>query len=540
MKAVYMLFGGFGGVFWVGLFFGLLYVLHGFLGVEVFGPLLVRKLLELLLLSLFFMLVFSNVVTALSTWFLSDDLELLLSLPVPRPNLHYNRLLETLLQSSWMMAFFGLPVFLAYGVAMRSPWSYYAVLVLVIPAFVVIPAGLGAAIASLLVNVFPARRTREFMAFLGILALVAIFLVIRVIRPERLVDAEGFESLAAYMAELQAPVPFLLPPRWASDVLLAALEDRGIPFLTLAMLLTGAAAILGLSRWVVQSLHASGWSRAQEARAPRGAGAAWFRSLVHGFSRFFPVGMRPLVIKDVRTFVRDPAQWSQIFLLASLIVIYLFSVRALPVDQFHGVYILAFKRSIAFLNLGMAGFVMAGIAIRFQFSAVSGEGRAFWILRASPFRGETFLWAKSLVGLLPMLCVGEILAVVSSHILDAGPFLSVLCALTAFGLACGMSGLGVALGAIYPNFKADNASRAAASPAGVLFMVVALMLAGLVLALEALPVWLVLRSGMLGIPITGWQWLGLSLPLVVAALLCFFAAIWPIRWSARALWARGA
>jgi ABC-2 type transport system permease protein len=539
LRAIFIFFLLVSVLFWVGLFGGLTWVIEGFLNVEVFGPLLVRKLLQILLVSLFIMLCFSNVVTSLSTFYLSEDLELLLSLPFSRATLYYNRLLETLLQSSWILLLFGLPLFLAYGVAFHARLAYDALLIVVIPAFVLIPAGLGVAISTVLVNVFPARRTREFMAVIGILAVVGLFVLLRIVRPERLVDAQGFESLAAYVAEIQAPAPVLFPPRWASDSLLSVLEGKAIPWISVGLLVSGALGVNALCRWFTSLFYTSGWARSQDARAARGAKSGLFQAAIRGFTRWLPRSMRPVIIKDLRSFFRDPAQWSQLFLLASLIVIYLFSVRALPVDQFYGVYVLAVKRGIAFLNLGMAGFVMAGVAIRFQFASVSAEGRAFWIARSTPIKAESYLWAKSLVGLIPMLVVGEILAVASSHILRAGPFLTWVCAGTAFGLAWAMSGLGVAFGAVYPNFKADNAARAAASPAGALFMVIALCVAATVLAFEALPVYLWITAGVDKTPVTGWRWAGVVLPLLAAAIFCAQLAVRPIRFAAHRLWESG-
>jgi len=535
---VYALFALAGLLFWAALLWFLWYVVRGFYAVEVFGPLLTRKLLEVLLVSLFAMLLFSNVVTALSTFFLSGDLELLLSLPVSRARFHYARLAESLLQSSTMMGLFGFPVFLAYGMVYHAGPAYYALLVAVIPAFVVIPGSVGVLVAAVLVNVFPARRTREIMALLGLLLVVALFALVRLLRPERFMDAQGFDSLAAYVAELQTPVPRLFPPRWASDVIITTLQDKPVPWESLGLLLLGAAAVAGVTRWVVARLYTGGWARAQEAQAARGARSSWLRHVVSLAQRVVPSAVRPIVAKDVRTFFRDPAQWSQVFLLASLVGIYLFSVRSIPMDQFHGVWALAIRRSLAFLNLGMAAFVMAGVAIRFQFAAVSTEGRAFWVARASPLDPLTFLWGKSLPGLLPMLLVGETLTVLSSLLLGAGPFITAVGAGTALALAFGQSGIGVALGAVYPNFKADNAARIATGPSGVLFMVLALLLSAVVLLLEAGPVWLWLRAEAQGRPLAAWEVAGVVAGLLAVAALCAWAAVVPIRWAAPRLWRR--
>ena len=84
MRLASVLFLLFGLAFWAGLFYMMFWLIGAFHEVEVFGPILTRKLMELLLLGMFGLLCFSNTVTGLSTFYLADDLELVLSLPVPR------------------------------------------------------------------------------------------------------------------------------------------------------------------------------------------------------------------------------------------------------------------------------------------------------------------------------------------------------------------------------------------------------------------------------------------------------------------------
>jgi ABC-2 type transport system permease protein len=244
------------------------------------------------------------------------------------------------------------------------------------------------------------------------------------------------------------------------------------------------------------------------------------------------------VEKDVKVFFRDPAQWSQVFLLGSLIVIYLFSVSALPVDVVRGPFMQGFKNALAFLNLGMAGFVMAGIAVRFQFTAVSAEGRAFWLIRTGPVDPQRYLVAKILPGLVPMLVVGEVLILASNAILDSPVSLSIIGGITAFLLAFSLSGLAMGLGATFPDFKADNAAKASAGLGGVLFMVLGILHIGLVILLEAPVVWFILRAGFeqRGLTVSEWV-ISAGLFLLVSAL-SLAVTVLPVRRAAKGLWER--
>ena len=525
--------------FWVGIFGLFGWLVDAFHSVEVFGPILTRRLLEILLLGLFALLCFSNVVTSLSTYYLSDDLELVLSLPVSRASFHYSRLLETLSQSSWMLGFFGLPIFAAYGYAYGAGWTYALAIVAVLPGFILIPAALGLSVSSTLVWVFPARRVREAMVLMGILMLVAAFIVLRAVRPERLADAESFESVAAYVAELQAPVPLLTPPRWASEVLLTALMDRPFAWMQLGLLLAGGVAATGVARWLTTAVYDEGRARAQEARAARLAKAGWLDVVLDVFVRPLPPVARSIVIKDVKVFVRDPSQWSQVFVVGSIVTISIVSVWALPMDMFsRGPWAPFWRNFFAFGAHSLVGFIMAAVAARFQFTSVSTENRAFWFVRTAPITPEQFLWAKIWPFLPPMILIGEILAVASTLILGASPFLVAVSMATAFGLAFAISGIAVGLGAVYADFKADNAARVAAGPSGLLFMVTSLVVTAVVVLLEVGPVVLYLRATLEERAILGWEWAAIIGPLLVAAVLCVVATVAPIRIGARRLWER--
>ncbi len=198
-----------------------------------------------------------------------------------------------------------------------------------------------------------------------------------------------------------------------------------------------------------------------------------------------------------------------------------------------------FRNVLAFLVLGMAGYVMAAVAARFQFSAVSTEGRAFWLVRSAPLTAEQYLWAKMWPGIVPMLVLGEVLAVLSCVILQAGPFLTCVAAGTALGLSFGIAGVAVGMGAMYPDFRADSAARVAAGPSGVLFMVMALILVFVVIGLLGLPVYLVLKSGVDGVPLSQMDWVLSSVATLAAIIVCVIATVLPVRLGAKRLWAKG-
>ncbi|MGH7817906.1 MAG: putative ABC transporter permease subunit [Candidatus Binatia bacterium] len=143
--------------FWFGTFLLIRRVLNYFETVFDLGPALAFQLLLIILLTFLSMLLFSNLVAALSTFFLARDLDLLHATPVSPSAFFYARLINTTVNSSWMVLFFSLPIFAAYGAVFGGGITLYLWVALILPFFLVIPASVGILITHLLVYCLPAR-----------------------------------------------------------------------------------------------------------------------------------------------------------------------------------------------------------------------------------------------------------------------------------------------------------------------------------------------------------------------------------------------
>ncbi len=146
-------------------------------------------------------------------------------------------------------------------------------------------------------------------------------------------------------------------------------------------------------------------------------GRGWSSVLSRVFRRM-PAARREFVLKDLRLFFRDTTQWSQLILLAVLLVVYVFNIQSLPL--FSGEKVPVFMVSlVVFLNLGLAGFVLAAVAARFIFPAVSLEGRQMWLLRSSPLDLRALLWSKYWTGTVPLLVLAVLITFSTNVLLQA-------------------------------------------------------------------------------------------------------------------------
>ena len=105
-----------GGFFWAAIFGIAFRVLSYIQKVADLGDLLAGKVLGVILLAFHSILLLSNIITALSTYFLAKDLDLLVAAPVGWLRLYLAKLSETVVHSSWMVALLALPIFTAYGI----------------------------------------------------------------------------------------------------------------------------------------------------------------------------------------------------------------------------------------------------------------------------------------------------------------------------------------------------------------------------------------------------------------------------------------
>src|SRR5712691_1247245 len=362
-----LLFGSVGiGVF-IALFYGAAWLTWQLDDYEELGDYLLRLGLSWIFMTFLAFLTFSGIVTALSTFFLSDDLRLLLTAPLAARRLFYARFTRTVAQSSWMVVVFITPVLLGIGLARCAPLGFYVTSALTIVPFAVIPVAVGTACTLLLVNVFPARRARDLLMLMGFLFAGSIVLLLRMIRPEQLMRAESLPDVTGFFSTLQSPVTPLLPSFWAGEMLFASLKG-GWDLVHAGALWTTALAFSVALRAADERWHFSGYSRSQEAPKAR---FTRLRSL-DALARMLPWSpvRRQLLVKDLKVFMRDVSQWSQLLLLLALVLIYLYNFRVLDLE--HIPYMSGFIKNIyAFVNLGMAGFVLATVAARFVFPAVS-------------------------------------------------------------------------------------------------------------------------------------------------------------------------
>ena len=528
----YTLFGVVGGIFWAGIFAITYRVLRYFQQVEDFGDILAFKLLSMVLVTFFSLLIFSAILTTLSKLYMSLDLGLVHSLPVTSEKIFLARWTESTVDSAWMVVVYTFPVFLSYGLIYKAGPLFYADILLVLLPLCVIASGLSALLVMLAVIALPASRVRSIFVFLGLAVLILLYFTFRLLKPERLVDPEAFTTVMVYLNNMSTPSSPLLPSTWAFDSLKAALTGNAREALFHAALSwSGAACLVFIDIWVAGIIYFKGFSKTQASTI------RLIQTSSRGMNRFFSFlsgPTRAFVIKEIRTFWRDQTQWSQIFLIAALIAIYLYNFSVLPLDK-SPVKTIYLQNLFAFLNMGLAAFVLTAITARFAFPSVSIESSAFWIVRSGPIPIRTFLWIKYFIYLIPLLILSEVLIVCTNILLHVTPFMMVLSTITLLFMTPGVIAMGVGMGAAYPDFTAENPNQTVTSFGGLMFMIISAAYIAGVIVLQAGPVYTIFMAGIRNHGLSTLQWLWVVGSFGVALVLSILAVLLPMRFGARRL-----
>jgi ABC-2 type transport system permease protein len=506
-------------------------VLHYFKGIEDIGDLLAYKLLSMILIVSSALLLFSSILTSLARLFLSRDLLLVHSMPVASYRIFIARWIDSTADSSWMVIVFSMPVFLAYGIVFGAGLAYYAGTLLALCWLAVITSALSALLVMIGVMIVPATRMRSVVMLMGVLLFVVLYLAIRLMRPEQLVDPEVFDSVLVYLSSLQAPAAPFLPTTWASDSIQTALTGAiGTSLFHLALSASFAVVVFCLAVITADAIYFRGFSKAQTAstRVMRS------RGISERLFRFLPGPVRAFTVKEIKTFLRDQTQWTQLFLIAALLVIYIYNFDALPLEKspIQTVYL---QNLFAFLNMGLALFVLTAVAARFAYPAVSLEKEAFWLVKSAPLSLRSFLRIKFFMYYLPLLALTEILIVATNMLLKVTPFMMALSTVTVFCLVPGIVAMGIGLGAAYPDFKAENPAQTASSFGGLVFMLACAAYIGVVILLQAGPVYWLFMADLHGRPLSTAAWFWIVAAFSAAFALSILAVILPLRFGEKRL-----
>src|SRR6185295_13131757 len=158
------------------------------------------------------------------------------------------------------------------------------------------------------------------------------------------------------------------------------------------------------------SLLLRGWHVSQGLRSQkRYAGRGLVDRFVAALLFFVDRNVRLIVAKDLKSFVRDPVQWSQFLIFFGLLAVYFLNLRGFA----YQLKVPAWKALIALLNLCATSLTLSTFTTRFVFPQLSLEGKRFWLLGVAPASRGMVITGKFFFCFVGALVVSESLILTS-------------------------------------------------------------------------------------------------------------------------------
>ncbi|MDH4069754.1 MAG: hypothetical protein OEV30_04965 [Ignavibacteria bacterium] len=437
------------------------------------GLFLYHRFLSMVLYVFFITVNIGNVIVCYATLYRSEEVSFMMSLPISHAKIFLVRFVDNFFYSSSTLALIGIAAVLGYSAHFDLPWyvSFFSIVAVFLPYMLI--AGIIAVITLMgLIRAAGLIGFRWLLTGVAGVYLGAVYFYFKTTNPVALVNAvmEHYPDVNAYFGYLDPPLVRYLPNHWVSEFLywsVAGTPDRAIPFfMFLFFTMIGLITVAGL---LARKLYYKTWLTVSDASALRGTRSG--RHTGPGFLRFdrYPWFERVLLGNNMQTtslfkrdfwmFFRDPGQWLHFLLMVLLLMIFMISVRSLELPA-----TLPLMRAVSYLVVFMfIGFLIASIALRFVFPALSLEGRCFWAVRTSPMSLTRLYFHKLGFALLLIALLAEVLAFGSLPIFSPDPFLTGIGALCAFFAAVALTTLHLGTGALFALFREKNPIRVASS-----------------------------------------------------------------------------
>lgn len=442
------------------------------------GAVLTERLLYVLFAFLFLLLLLSNLIISYTNLFRNRETAFLLSLPVSYQTIFRWKLIESSVLASWAFLFLIAPLLAAFGLVRGVPWDFYPYTVALIGLFIVLPAVLGAWLATGIGRLLDRRSFQTAVMVLAfVLLLVAIWWKTQPATDE-LLDKRTLEALDELLAKTRFTLFPFLPSYWLSASVLQWAEgilDGSLFFAAVLLSHTLFFGALAFTRFgnlfyatasAVQSRTSSGFTINFFTTDGENRQGALVERIFQSFF-WLDRDVRALAVKDMQMFWRDTTQWGQSVMFFGLLAVYIINLRNFTHQLTSPFWI----NMVAFLNLGACAFNLASVTTRFVFPQFSLEGRRMWIIGMAPMGLRRVVMTKFWLASMMSLIITLGLITLSCYLLDMTwdrvMFFGAVVTVMSFTL----NGLAVGLGVLYPNIRETNPNKIVSGFGGTLCFV---------------------------------------------------------------------
>jgi ABC-2 type transport system permease protein len=370
-----------------------------------------EKILMMAFLTMFMMLILSSLISTLNIFFLSRDLNLLISSPLRARTVFSWKAIEVASSSSLMVVFFSMPVLFAYSYYFAPRVLDIIAIVGIFLLYIITGVLLGILIGLIVPAFISVRRLQPVLSVVSIILISAIVIFLRLLRPERFGNPDEISNLMDYMSGLNVQSAAFFPFHWIAEAMHMVAKQEWWGYFKLLLTFGGVVLLLvGFALFLQQKYYLKLFDKLN-----KGSGSAYRSGWNH--SSVISEGYAALWKKELKTFMRTPGQWSQLLIIAAIVIVFILNLKGIPIPH------PSVKKLISYLNLGMAAFIVAGLNSRFTFTTMPMEHPGIVHIMASPFEKIKVYRFKLLFYAIPHILIGFILFFAGDIALKLDPFL---------------------------------------------------------------------------------------------------------------------
>jgi ABC-2 type transport system permease protein len=422
-------------------------------------------------------------ISSVGSFYLSHDLDFLSATPLKTRSLLLGKGSEVLLQSSWMMAVFSLPLLAGIGAAVNASYLFYVTGILVIPPLVVTPVALAITCVSVLMRWIPARLLRETLLIAALSMVIYVYLSAR---------HSLFDTVSSQPLNTQALRNFntaltdstlSIPSAWSSELLLNTLSGRALGYSHLAQIIAlyCIACVSLLAAYCSLKLcygYALSQIRSGLTRPMRAASKHYERfSLLCAWA---PAPARALWLKEMKQFGRDLTQGIQLVMLLGICLVYMYNFKVMNrVNNLSDEMLLWWRGALLVCNVAMGSFIVSAICSRFVFPTMSLDGNSFWVIKKAPLSLSDIVRIKFWIWYPPIAVVSSVILISGALAVDAPPSLLGATLVASIVSSYGLVGTAIGLGCYFVRFDWEHPSQVTSGLGNFVYMMSGTVLIGL-------------------------------------------------------------
>ena len=436
-----------------------------------FDLIILSNIVYFLIFSFSLIVIMASMIASIGNLYSAKDLTLLLTLPITKSEILRARFISIIIESSWTILLFLLPILFAIGSVLNLPFSFYLSAITAVILLTSIASSLGLIISCSAVNILGPKACIELIIVVMSMILIYSMTFSKSASPEISMSNDSIEGMISYFSN---DFSLKLSPNSFCSRAISSFWDKNLSGNNLLILFS--LSLFCFSIATICFNHFSTYTP-KEKKARKKFNSKTYRRLRKLFplsrrlNYFFNSPLLAFISKEAKTLFRDLSQSTQFLLLIFITFVYLLNFHQLKQKpNLEPENLQWWFALLAISNITLSSCVLTAIATRFVFPSISMEGRSFTLLRSAPITLYSLMLYKFTTWFIPFCAIALTIQVAGIFAIDANYTTLIYTLFIGLNLSVGLVSTAIGTGARYARFDWESPSQVAAGFGSLVLM----------------------------------------------------------------------